>query len=159
MKQTKLSPILTEKAISLGWNMYTDNAGKFPKEFPKELTALIQLNMRKHGEFLDTGDSDYIGHAQKRDWGSPWQWGGRWYTNMILYKGMFPEDAVDWIFVLDDGGHYKVGTKYSVYHTRDSKLFMEEKYTKWHFPGRYFLGCESGPMKWLCEQLDKYYFY
>ena len=97
------SPILTEKAIKLGWKFYTEN-GKLPKTFPTQLQNLIDKNDM-----------------------NPFKYPAKWYSDMILYKGD-PKTTIDWIFVCTGAGYYKVGTKYSVWatraHNREGKLYL-----------------------------------
>lgn len=42
---------------------------------------------------------------------------GEYYSDMIWYKGVSPDVATAWTFVMDDGGYYKVRAKYSFWHT------------------------------------------
>jgi hypothetical protein len=153
------SPIYTQKAISLGWNVYTDNMGKLPKTFPKELLELIELNKQK---ILDKPLEKHWDQKMK-DWdvrtSNPFLYPSKFYTDMILFKGMMAEESKDWIFVLNNAGYYKCHTKYAVWHTRDAKLFEDEKYKDKWFPGKYYLGAECGPVKYLAKQMDLYYFY
>jgi hypothetical protein len=118
-----VSSLLQHKGIELGWKLYLVN-GKLPRELPKQLKKLIDAN-------------DI----------NPFQYPADWYADMIFYKGD-PETTVDWIFVTTGAGYYKVGTKYSVWHTRaDNRT------------GYLYLSCEFPPFKKLPLAFHNYFFY
>ena len=50
---------------------------------------------------------------------------GEWYNDIVWYKGETPETATHWILIVDDGGYFKVGAKYSFWHSSQSGELYE----------------------------------
>ena len=50
---------------------------------------------------------------------------GSWYTEGAYYIGPSPEEATEWIIVMDDGGYYKVGAQYSFWRTTPEGMSLQ----------------------------------
>lgn len=151
--KTPTSPILTPKAIKLGWKLYLTSEGKYTKEIPAQLQRLFDLN----DTFIK---QDMHTDPYNRQKGfKVFEYTCTWYENMILYKGDNPETATDWIFITNNARCYKVGAKYAAWTTRDAKLFDNDKYRDRWFPGRMFLSALFGPLNYLIKVMDNEIFY
>lgn len=44
---------------------------------------------------------------------------GRWFSDLVFYRGDNPETSENWIIIMNDGGYYKVDAEFAFWYTRD----------------------------------------